>query len=343
MTIRSLRCSVAMLVLAAGLAAACDRAPDTRLHPDAPAVTYAPERHPFRNATLFRSRDTAAARWQSAHAAGWLSPITRQPEATWLNGPADLATVPAAAAHARAQHALAVFVAYDIPNRGCGNFQQGAPDATAYRSYVDRLIAALGRSHAVIIMEPDAIAADCFNAERAAELRQATQRLTAAGDYVYLDAGHPKWRSTGDMAVRLLQAGIQNAEGFAVNVANRQSTQDSYAWARELSDLVGGREFVIDTSRNGSGPPPGDPADAWCNPAQQSLGSPPSTLTRRPGLAALLWIKDPGESDGKCGGSQTYGFDPAQARTLIMRTAWLSKAQRAAAIAARPAPVIDGG
>ena len=49
---------------------------------------------------------------------------------------------------------------------------------------------------------------------------------------------------------------------------------------------------------------------SWCNPQQQSLGSPPTTATSRLGLAALLWIKDPGESDGRCSGSQTYMFDP---------------------------------
>ena len=79
-----------------------------------------------------------------------------------------------------------------------------------------------------------------------------------------------------------------------------------------LSVLLGGRKFVIDISRNGEGPPPGSPTgtNSWCNPQQQSLGSPPTTATSRLGLAALLWIKDPGESDGRCGGSQTYMFDP---------------------------------
>jgi Glycosyl hydrolases family 6 len=36
------------------------------------------------------------------------------------------------------------------------------------------------------------------------------------------------WRSTGEMAERLLGAGIQHAQGFSVNVANRQTTRQSY-------------------------------------------------------------------------------------------------------------------
>jgi endoglucanase len=31
-----------------------------------------------------------------------------------------------------------------------------------------------------------------------------------------------------------------------------------------------------------------------------------------PGLAALLWIKLPGESDGICGGETTFMFSPTQ-------------------------------
>jgi endoglucanase len=114
------------------------------------------------------------------------------------------------------------------------------------------------------------------------------------------------------MAQRLLRAGIQYAQGFSVNVANRQTTKQSYRWGRELSDLLGRREFVIDTSRNGLGPPPDDPDrdDEWCNPRRQALGQAPTSRTTLPGLAALLWVKLPGESDGICGGETNYLFSP---------------------------------
>jgi hypothetical protein len=114
--------------------------------------------------------------------------------------------------------------------------------------------------------------------------------LSHAGHCVYLDAGHAGWRSSGEMAERLIASGIADAEGFSVNVSNRQSTKDSYTWGRELSDLVGNRDFVIDASRNGVPAPPG----AWCNVTPHGLGPPPTTTTRLPGLAALLWVKRPG-------------------------------------------------
>jgi endoglucanase len=75
---------------------------------------------------------------------------------------------------------------------------------------------------------------------------------------------------------------------------------------------------------------------------KQALGDPPGPVSDRPGLAALLWIKDPGESDGKCGGESTHLFSPTQARTLIANAAWLPMSQRDLAAAARPGPVTEG-
>lgn len=333
---------VAVLAALGLVLSGCANRPDTALHPQ-PTPSYTPERHPFRGATLSPDPDSAAARWRRANGATWLDPITSRPQARWINSPQDLAGVPALATRAARQGTLPVLVAYDLPNRGCENFRDGAPDAARYDRFIGQLIADLGATHAVIILEPDAVAADCFDAARAALLTRTVRRLAQAGQYVYLEAGHSRWRSTGEMATRLVASGIRYAEGFAVNVANRQTTDDSYRWGRELSDLVGGREFVIDTSRNGDGPPPDDPSrdDEWCNPARQALGTPPTPVTDRPGLAALLWIKDPGESDGICGGEHTYLFSPTQARNLIVNATWLPAAQRQRARAVHPAPAGD--
>jgi endoglucanase len=211
-------------------------------------------------------------------------------------------------------------VAYYLPNRGCSSFAQGAPTSDDYRRWIERLLHQLGATRAAIVVEPDAVAADCFDTERAALLKHSVKQLADAGQYVYIDAGHARWRDTGEMARRLLQAGIQYAQGFSVNVANRQTTRRSDQWGRELSDLLGRREFVIDTSRNGLGPPPDVPArdDEWCNPRRQGLGQAPTTRTTAPGLAALPWLKPPGESDGICGGETTYLFSATQAQRLTI-------------------------
>jgi len=52
-----------------------------------------------------------------------------------------------------------------------------------------------------------------------------------------------------------------------------------------------------------------------------------------PGLAALLWIKLPGESDGICGAETTYLFSPTQARRLTVNSPFVPAAARRLAAA----------
>jgi endoglucanase len=332
-----------VLAALAGLLLGCAQHPDTTLHPDRPAVTYRPLTHPFRDARLAVDPGSEAARYERANGAGWLEPIAGQPQAHWINSPQDVAALPELLRAARAQRAVPVLVAYWIPNRGCSKHKQGAPTAAAYREWIGSLIARLGPTRAVIVLEPDALSSDCFDAGRARLMAEAVRRLSAAGEAVYIDAGHPAWKSTGETAERLLGAGIADAEGFAVNVSNRQTTKVSVAWGRELSDLVGHRPFVVDVSRNGIGPPPRVKGrdDEWCNPAHQALGAPPTTRPGLPGVDALLWIKRPGESDGICGGETSYFFSPRQARLLIENSPEVDPAARRAAAAA-DAPPSDG-
>ena len=81
--------------------------------------------------------------------------------------------------------------------------------------------------------------------------------------------------------------------------------------------------FVVDTSRNGNGPYPGDTVDgapSWCNPPGRALGEPPTDNPGLPRVDALLWIKYPGESDGSCRPGEPevgawwpeYALDPAR-------------------------------
>lgn len=76
-------------------------------------------------------------------------------------------------------------------------------------------------------------------------------------------------------------------------------------YAEMLGDTVPGTHFVVDTSRNGQGPwqaPEGVYSDAeeWCNPPGRGLGPRPTTDTGDDLVDAFLWIKIPGESDGRC-------------------------------------------
>lgn len=79
----------------------------------------------------------------------------------------------------------------------------------------------------------------------------------------------------------------------------------AYADTGRTPDPATMKHGVIDTSRNGQGAwtaPPGKYTDAetWCNPPGRGLGVPPTLETGNPYIDANLWIKVPGESDGKC-------------------------------------------
>ncbi|MBV1854334.1 glycoside hydrolase family 6 protein [Catellatospora tritici] len=287
-----------------------------------PAEGYVRQRHPFYHAKLFVDPQSAAAIYQSHNRdSAWLDPITKTPQAVWMTSEHDLERLPTVVRSAAQQEALLVVVAYFIPNRDCQGLGATSPDR--YRIWISSLLTDLGKTPAAIIMEPDALAADCFSPERAALIAESVKRLTESGHYVYLDAGHPQWRTTAEAARRLVASGIKHANGFSTNVANRYTTAANQQWAQELSSLVGDREYVIDTSRNGIGPPPDEPGhdDEWCNPRDQALGSLPAMAPLFARNAALLWIKRPGESDGPCRGESGFDFSPAQARTLIDRAA----------------------
>jgi endoglucanase len=149
---------------------------------------------------------------------------------------------------------------------------------------------------------------DCLPAaaqsERLGLLRDAVQILKKApGAKVYLDGGHPAWKPADVMTERLLQAGVIAADGFALNVSNFQTLETNISYGRTLRSRLG-KNFVIDTSRNGRGP---DPDGVWCNPRSRALGLAPTLQTGTEGVDAYLWVKRPGESDGSCNGGPGAG------------------------------------
>ena len=135
---------------------------------------------------------------------------------------------------------------------------------------------------------------------------------------VYLDAGNVSWvEDLPVLADALRASGVDRAEGFSLNVANFEPTDETaeygLALSRELEEgAPPGEEtahVVIDTSRNGAGPLPegGPDEERWCNPPGRELGEPPTTSTDLPRVDALLWIKQPGDSDGTCRGGPPAG------------------------------------
>ena len=205
-----------------------------------------------------------------------------------------------------------VFVAYNIPQRDCGGLSAGGVGSSdAYKSWIAAFANALVGRKAVVVLEPDALTQmDCLStadqATRMGLIQYAISVLKAASGkvVVYLDGGHSAWLSASDQAARLTRANVAAADGFALNVSNFQYTPNLIAYGKSVSALIGGKHFVIDTSRNGLGP---TADNQWCNPAGRALGARPTTATGDLLVDAYLWIKSPGESDGACNGAPAAG------------------------------------
>ncbi|MDT5093520.1 MAG: endoglucanase [Mycobacterium sp.] len=275
----------------------------------APAVRLADEVNPLAGMPFYVNPTSAAMRAsQSADPpSAQLTAVANTPQAFWIVPGSSADTVATYAGGAQAAGAMPVFTLYGIPHRDCGSFAAGGfATAADYRGWIDGVAAGLGSSPAAVILEPDALAmADCLSPgqrqERYDLVRYAVDTLTRdPAAAVYVDAGHSRWVSAGEMANRLNQAGIDHARGFSVNTANFFTTDEEIGYGEAISGLTNGSHYVVDTSRNGAGPAPDGPLN-WCNPGGRALGAPPTTETAGAHADAYLWIKRPGESDGSCG------------------------------------------
>lgn len=275
------------------------------------------------------ARQLAAYREQGRHQeARLIARIATQPTAEWLGTEADEARVRSLTRAATAADRESLLVLYNIPHRDCGQYSRGgARDGAAYRTWLAGVLRGIGQRAATVVVEPDALphlVDGCTPPERQGQryqlLREATRRLAALPHVrVYLDAGNPRWiTDPRRMAEPLRRAGVSHADGFALNTSNYQTTEENIRYGRKVSAAVGGAPFVIDTSRNGRGPAPGEGDDqTWCNPAGRGLGEPPTTHTRQALVDAYLWVKRPGESDGPCKGGPPAGeWWPAYALRL---------------------------
>lgn len=224
---------------------------------------------------------------------------------------------------AAANGEIPIFVAYNVPGRDCGDHSAGGlADKESYQRWIRKIAAGIGDRGAVVILEPDALGLlekeGCLSKEKQEErlflLHDAIKVLRQnPKTIVYLDGGHSKWHPVEVHARLLKAAGVEDAHGFALNTSNYRGMDELLPFAKQLSELLGGAHYVIDTSRNGAGPL----GVEWCNPPGRKLGVPPTTDTPDEHIDAYLWLKRPGESDGACnGGPQAGAFWDEQAIEL---------------------------
>ncbi|MFD6370991.1 glycoside hydrolase family 6 protein, partial [Streptomyces roseolus] len=240
---------------------------------------------------------------------------------------------------ARVVNRTPVLVAYNVPGRDCTQYSSGgAASSAAYRQWIDAFAAGIGDSKAVVVVEPDGLAllpSDCgrdvdptgeLTAARIADLAYAVRTIKAkARTAVYLDAGNVLWRPVGTMAQRLLDAGVRDGDGFALNVSNTHPTDHNARYgtwvatcmwfATEGPEHARGRtdwcatQYYSPAAPNDGAPgnavDSADPAtwrwtDAWFD---QNVGTPPTDAlhhfvidTSRNGLGA--WVPEPGKYTG---------------------------------------------
>jgi endoglucanase len=253
---------------------------------------------------------TQAALWRNSRPndAQKMDILASTPSATWLGGwSGDVQqTVSKIVNSAQSQEQTPVLVAYNIPQRDCGGYSAGG--TSDYLGWIGAVSRGIGSSPAVVILEPDALAGiTCLSQsdqqKRLELLASATSILKSnAATRVYIDAGHSGWIEPSVMASRLQAANIAKADGFATNVSNFVSTDTEVNYGSQVSQKLGGKHFVIDTSRNGNGS-----NGEWCNPWGRAVGYKSTTNTGNALVDAYLWLKAPGESDGNCNGGPSAG------------------------------------
>ena len=222
--------------------------------------------------------------------------------------------------------ALPVYGVYAVPNRDCGAYSSGGfATGDQYRAWINDVVTGLQGRKAVVVVEPDGLSSTyCLSSaqlqERFELIHYAVNQFESHGSYAYIDASNC-FAPDNFMANRLNAAGIADATGFARNVSNFCWTPNEIVHGKIISAAVGGKPFIIDTSRNGLGPYLD--ANYWCNPPGRALGPQPTANTDDPLVHAYYWLKRPGESDGTCDGYPTAGtWVPDYALGLAQRAAY---------------------
>ncbi len=92
--------------------------------------------------------------------------------------------------------------------------------------------------------------------------------------------------------------GIEKVRGFMLNATHYDWTAANIRHGLDISRLVGGKHFIVNTAENGRGPVyyrvKRRTINIWCNPGLRGLGPPPTTTTSNPLADAYLWISRPG-------------------------------------------------
>ena len=223
---------------------------------------------------------------------------------------------------------LPILVVYNLPNRDIGQYSKGgAKTKESYLNFMQSFADGIGDLSPIVIFEPDALPhlVEMSKQDKAYRIELMKEGLAILTSHskalVYIDIGHSNWLTPKEASDLIGFVTNEHVRGFAVNVSNYRTSKESLNWGLKVCEYRPNDTFIIDTSRNGKGPHGND----WCNPPGRALGMPPSTNTLFDKCDAYLWIKVPGESDGKSNGGPRAGrFWGEMAEELVKNTSWIS-------------------
>jgi endoglucanase len=251
--------AVAAPAVSASAGAGHELAPGTRFYVPPPAQGSVQQILRLLRSGQLRNAGLIAA-MESVPSAVWLDGETSAQAAEpgnrgWEQADADVARqVRQTLLAARLQHAVPIFVAYNIPGRDCSQYSAGgAPTDAAYDAWIDSIGAALGSAPAVLLEEPDALAnlpgycgaayasefPQITNTTRIDDIRYAVATLEKdPGISLYLDGGNSDWQNVGGMAQTLVAADVQRSQGFFLNVSNYQYDTNSDFFGTWVSSCI---------------------------------------------------------------------------------------------------------
>jgi endoglucanase len=230
--------------------------------------------------------------------------------------------------------------------KGCSGTYRAGGEAEDRRTmkWYDDFVDSVGSARVVIAFEPDSLGTvDCLARDRRKDrldvLRYGVDKLSQLPNAtIYLEAGASDWEPASRTAKQLRYIGISKVRGFMLNVTHHDWTRNNIKHGLQISRMVGGKHFIINTSYNGRGPlhyrkwinrkaHKWRTINVWCHPGLRGLGPAPTTATANPLVDAYMYINRPGYSAGSCNGGPLPVGAWWPARALMYATYatdWLS-------------------
>jgi endoglucanase len=302
------------------------------------ALPVAPGGDPLAGASFFVDPESEAA--HAAKSVPAIGVIARQPGTARFgkfsfgnNGVPDIQTAVSrylSRASVEAPGTVPLLATYRILHGLCGHASDSPADAASYHNFITGFAQGIGSYRAVLFLEMDSIITmPCLSrhgkAVREHELSDAINILSANCPHlvIYLDAGAADALSARDAARYLRRSGVASIQGFFLNATHFDWTSREIRYGHQISRLLGGKHFVINTGENGIGPRrPRDIVhqgmEVLCNP-RAGLGPLPTATTGYAGVDMFAWTSNPGESGGQCvpGAPPTGQYWPAYAKSLV--------------------------